>query len=244
MGSMADTSAPPLIEDVTESRVEVATAANGATTSSELQSPAAQAPTKEKTCGVCHEMEGKYKCPLCFLPYCSVACSKIHKPTHPLEPQLPSKPKATVPIVDSTVPRPGTVAAAGFKGPFAALDNSKELQTLFIKYPRLISQLTKINTATLPHTGEENSSALQGMQKKGGKKEQWNSDRGMQRGLEALRKARDDGDGDGEGVREFSKLILQILSGDEARNTEVLIQKEMQEENARIIKNMLDQEMG
>lgn len=81
------------------------------------------------------------------------------------------------------------------------------------------------------------------MQKKGGK-ESWNSDRGMQKGVEALRKARSDGDGDGEGVREFSKLILHILSGDETLDAQEVIHKQIDEENARLIESILNQEMG
>jgi len=30
-------------------------------------------------CQVCHEKSSKYKAPCCLVPYCSVACYKIHK---------------------------------------------------------------------------------------------------------------------------------------------------------------------
>lgn len=169
---------------------------------------------------------------------------KIHKPVHPLDPEPPSKPNVTVPIVDNTLPRPGTVAAAGYRGPFAALDDSKELQILFKKYPLLVSQLCKIHTATLPPTGKEESGFLQGMQQRGGKQESWNSERGEKKGLEALRKARGDGDGDGEGVREFSKLILHILSVDESLDAQEAVRKQIEEEERRVIETLLNQEMG
>ncbi|XP_072954974.1 uncharacterized protein [Typha angustifolia] len=32
-----------------------------------------------KACGVCKEVQSKYKCPSCRAPYCSVACFKKHK---------------------------------------------------------------------------------------------------------------------------------------------------------------------
>jgi len=33
-----------------------------------------------KKCGVCNEEnDPTYKCPTCYLPYCGVACCKIHK---------------------------------------------------------------------------------------------------------------------------------------------------------------------
>lgn len=169
---------------------------------------------------------------------------KIHRSTHPPEPERPSKQNVTVPIVHNTIPRPGTQAAAGYRGPFAALDDSKELQILFKKYPLLVSQLCKIHTATLPPTGEEESGFLQGMQKKGGKQEPWSSDRGEKKGLDALRKARRDGDGDGEGVREFSKLILHILSRDDTLDAQEVIRKQKEEEERRYIESLLSQEMG
>jgi len=30
-------------------------------------------------CGVCRKVEKKYKCPVCFINYCSLACFKVHK---------------------------------------------------------------------------------------------------------------------------------------------------------------------
>lgn len=30
-------------------------------------------------CGVCKDAESKYKCPACFVRYCSLACFKVHK---------------------------------------------------------------------------------------------------------------------------------------------------------------------
>ncbi|MCD9559658.1 hypothetical protein HAX54_017795 [Datura stramonium] len=32
-----------------------------------------------KNCKVCEEAQSKYKCPNCFLPYCSLACFRKHK---------------------------------------------------------------------------------------------------------------------------------------------------------------------
>ena len=65
-----------------------------------------------------------------------------------------------------------------------------------------------------------------------GKDQAWNQDRGLQNGIGALRRAREVSGKDGEGVREFSKLILHIISGDDKDDT---IRKELAEENARII---------
>ncbi|KAL1330074.1 hypothetical protein AAHE18_12G086700 [Arachis hypogaea] len=32
-----------------------------------------------KQCQVCNEAQSKYKCPSCYVPYCSLACFKNHK---------------------------------------------------------------------------------------------------------------------------------------------------------------------
>ena len=120
------------------------------------------------------------------------------------------------------------------------MDSSKELQELFKKYPRLQSQLEDINTATLPPI--EGYGFGQGTSRKGGKVEPWNSDRGLQKGVEALSKARNTGGENGRGIREFSRLVLQILSGEEGAQAAEVIQKEIAEENARIIEQLLNNE--
>ena len=171
-------------------------------------------------------------------PSCSVACSKLHKATHPPNEPIPKIEKPTTPPKPNpTVPRPGTVAAAGYKGPFAALDESRELQELFKMYPSLPSQLEEINAATLRPVEDERRAS-----RKGRKAEPWTSDRGLQKGREALCRARNTSGKDGEGIREFSKLVLQILSGENGTRAAEVIQKEMEVENVRIIEQLLNNE--
>lgn len=139
------------------------------------------------------------------------------------------------------IPRAGTVAAAGYKGPFAALDSSKELQELFRKHPNLRSQLEDINSATLPPA--EGNRFGEGGSRRGGKREEpWNVDRGLQKGVEALSKARNTNGDDGRCIREYSRLVLQILSDVEGDQAAELIQKEIAEENARIVEQLLNNE--
>jgi hypothetical protein len=127
----------------------------------------------------------------------------------------------------------------GFRGPFAALDNSEELQLLFTKYPRLSSQLNEIHTVTLPPMQAQDTQYPIGGRKSfnKGKDQAWSQDRGLQNGIGALRRAREVSGKDGEGVREFSKLILHIISGDDKDDT---IRKELDEENARIIAALIN----
>ncbi|TVY85248.1 hypothetical protein LSUE1_G000130 [Lachnellula suecica] len=192
---------------------------------------------KAKVCGVCEEKEGKYKCSRCFLPYCSIACSKKHIATHPpLEP-TPTIEKDTAPAPPPKIaPRLGTRAAAGFRGPFAALDDSKELQELFKIYPLLRAQLEGINTATLCPLEEQNYNQEYSRKRNG--IEPWNSDRGLQKGVEALTQARNTSGKEGEGIREFSRLILQILSGENGDEAAAVIEREIAEENARLIEQL------
>jgi hypothetical protein len=117
---------------------------------------------------------------------------------------------------------------------------------LFQMYPRLPSQLEEINAATLPPTtGQQVDAQSQypGGGSKGfrrpGKEQHWNPDRGLENGVRALCRAREAYGKDGEGMREFSKLILQIVAGDEGVD---VIRKEMEEENVRIISQLLNGE--
>merc|ERR1711977_816353 len=77
-------------------------------------SPQSETP-KKKLCGVCNENEYKYKCSRCYLPYCSIACSTIHKATHPAEepkPAIELKAHPTLPP-KPLVARPGTAVEFG-----------------------------------------------------------------------------------------------------------------------------------
>jgi hypothetical protein len=118
------------------------------------------------------------------------------------------------------------------------LDDSKELQLLFKIYPKLPSLLEEINTATLRPLEELDNPPHNGFSR--GKKEQpWTFDRGLEKGREALNRARDTD----EGVREYSKLVLQILSGEAGISAAELVQKELAEENAKIIEALLQGEL-
>ncbi|KAH7407555.1 hypothetical protein BKA64DRAFT_640480 [Cadophora sp. MPI-SDFR-AT-0126] len=209
-------------------------------------SPQPVAP-KKKLCGVCNEKEYKYKCSRCYLPYCSIACSTIHKATHPAgepKPAVELKAHPTLPP-KPPVARPGTVAGAAkaanspTANPFAALDDSKELQELFKKFPRLTMLLNRINKATLP--------PVQNMQLNlsgGRRKEQpWNSDRGLEKGAKALDDLRNTGSKDGRAIREFSNLILRLLSQENGVSAREVVEKELAEENQKVVEQLLNGEL-
>jgi len=58
-----------------------------------------------------------------------------------------------------------------------------------------------------------------------------------------LCKAREAYGKDGEAVREYSRLVLKILAGDGDVDAAEQIQKELAEENARIISQLLNGEI-
>jgi hypothetical protein len=71
-------------------------------------------------------------------------------------------------------------------------------------------------------------------------KKGWNQDRGLEKGRAALGHARAAWGKDGEGVREFGELVLRIVEGVDA---EELVRRELERENARIVKALLEGEM-
>ena len=178
---------------------------------------------------------------------CSILCSVAHKRTHPPKAPTPPKPEPAKTVQkDTTIPRVGTAAAAGYKGVFAALDDSAKLQTLFKLYPTLPSILLEIYTATLRPTDGDDLSGQpyhrggKGQHRNGHPK--WNPDQGDEYGIAALRQARKLMGKDGEGVREYSQLVLQTLSSDDTVDAAALIRKEMAEEDARIVEFLLNGE--
>lgn len=118
------------------------------------------------------------------------------------------------------------------------MDNSKELQLLFQTYPKLPALLDEINTATLRPL-EELDHLPQTRYSKEKREQPWTYDRGLEKGREALNRLRDTD----EGVNEYSTLVLQILSGEAGISAAELVDKELKEENAKIIEALLQGEL-
>ncbi|KAK7279459.1 hypothetical protein RJT34_24512 [Clitoria ternatea] len=57
-----------------------------------------------RQCQVCNQAQSKYKCPNCYLPYCSLVCFKKHKEFPCVKPQ-PSEFKTTA-VLESLVEKP------------------------------------------------------------------------------------------------------------------------------------------
>lgn len=192
-----------------------------------------------KLCTLCKENNYKYNCRYCDVKYCSVKCSNIHKAEtndHEEEKEklASAQPptKAPSPISKAnTAARAGTLAAANAKGPFEPLDNSKELEALFKKYPNLRSHLETVDAATLRPTGFNSH--------------KWNQDQGWENGRKALQNAKCYYGKDGEGIREYCELVLRLLGDEDEQDEEAaaeLLRKEALAESTRVVRALLESE--
>ncbi|XP_071741816.1 uncharacterized protein [Rutidosis leptorrhynchoides] len=64
-----------------------------------------KAPPK-KSCKICEITDSKYKCPTCFVPYCSLTCFKKHKEITCVKPAPASENDKNSPIPPVDVDRP------------------------------------------------------------------------------------------------------------------------------------------
>jgi hypothetical protein len=190
---------------------------------------------------------------------CSVACATLHRATHPaVDDDAHPKTGETGPLIKNdkmaTNYTPGTTSTARSRNPFTILEGAKELETLFMIYPRLRSQLRDIYTATLPPTDDsigttrqfdDQSCNYKGKGKGKGRnvrvrdRASWNTDRGTQDGIDALCSAKEQYGKGGEGVREYAELVLRFVST-EGLDVARLVQEEVAEENAKIIAQLLN----
>ncbi|KFK29428.1 hypothetical protein AALP_AA7G133200 [Arabis alpina] len=62
-------------------------------------------PRVAQTCEICDKVVSKYKCPSCLIPYCSLACFKIHKETPCAKPSSTEEKPAASPTKEVPVER-------------------------------------------------------------------------------------------------------------------------------------------
>ncbi|CAM1504140.1 Fc.00g017310.m01.CDS01 [Cosmosporella sp. VM-42] len=195
---------------------------------------------KAAVCGVCNVNAPKYKCPRCYLPYCSVACNKSHRENHPPDPEPKPEQKRASDAQSNAPAQPCHPTS-----PFRALEKSDKLRHLFKKYPGLPDQLLRIHAATLPPTDAASqnpgipASLLKGLPKK----ESWNHDIGIQNGKEALRKARRADGEEGDAIREYSELILHLTNtGGSDSDVTNLLRQQLAREDTRLIERLMAEE--
>ncbi|KAK4122727.1 hypothetical protein N657DRAFT_691210 [Parathielavia appendiculata] len=193
-----------------------------------------------KLCGVCGIQPGKYKCPRCSVPYCSVACSKQHKENHPPDPPKSDQTFAALNTAQNT---------PADDDPYSILlDHRNAFQRLFARYPSLAAELTRIQATTLPPAETPGSAfnipGLGPFTANTGRNRQepWTKDVGLRRGAEALRKARMDPSDTGDGVREFCELVRFLLS--KKREGVERVREEVVAAETRVIERLLREEGG
>ncbi|KAH6850878.1 hypothetical protein B0I37DRAFT_123567 [Chaetomium sp. MPI-CAGE-AT-0009] len=204
-----------------------------------------------KLCGVCGAQPGKYKCPRCSMPYCSVACNKSHKENHPPDAPKPDQlPPATQPQPDPAQDDPYSIL----------LEHRDAFKHLLTRYPSLATELVRIQETTLPPADNPNPSYGLGAvtantgrnrQHSGGREpanssrnrqQPWTKDVGLRKGAEALRKARTDPTDTGDGVREFCDLVKFLLN--KKREGIERVREEVAAEEAKYIERLLREEGG
>ncbi|RMY76761.1 hypothetical protein D0863_01753 [Hortaea werneckii] len=123
--------------------------------------------TSTPLCGICTALESKYKCPVCGLRYCSLACYKQHQPLHTTTTTSPSsedppttttqQPRQQSPTHPPSQqpqdrPRPGTTHRRRI--PPNNIDSTHfatdpDFLALLHRYPRLKIQLSAVYALTL-----------------------------------------------------------------------------------------------
>ncbi|KAL1878559.1 hypothetical protein VTK73DRAFT_7824 [Phialemonium thermophilum] len=200
-----------------------------------VKSPASsQRAVSARVCGICNEADGKYKCPRCFMPYCSVACNRAHKENHPSDEVRQEQGPAE--------PRMGRHDDDPYR---VLLEHSSEFKRLFMKYPDLEAELGRIQRTTLPPRDDNTpKNGLPWKLKSSGnkRKEPWSQEVGLRTGAAALRKARMDPGETGDGVREYCELVLHLLSTTGKSDATTFVRREVAVEETKTIQRLLSEE--
>ncbi|KAI6807213.1 hypothetical protein KC365_g18763, partial [Hortaea werneckii] len=131
-------------------------------------------------CGICTAQESKYKCPVCSLRYCSLACYKQHQPNHATaslsssssssssfsaenptttqQQQQQQQQQPTSPSPQQPHNRPGTNPHHRHVPPkidMTRFDSDPDFHSLLHRYPRLKIQLQALYALTLEPGPEE-----------------------------------------------------------------------------------------
>ncbi|KAK3684501.1 hypothetical protein LTR37_020213 [Vermiconidia calcicola] len=183
-------------------------------------------------CSICNTQDSKYKCPICEIRYCSIACYKPHKQSHEATAE-------TRPPVTTKRDRPGTTHRVP-KLDFTGFENDKDLLRLLSRYPSLKVQLQMVygltlepgpdearswNRGPLPGFAQQQQSMRGGARGRGRglgrggrgggyesfdpeerQRGPWTQEKGDKEALGVIKKMREGDEEAGEGLREFIEL--------------------------------------
>ncbi|XP_019459590.1 PREDICTED: zinc finger HIT domain-containing protein 3 [Lupinus angustifolius] len=82
-----------------------------------------------RQCQICNLAQSKYKCPSCYVPYCSLICFKKHKESPCVKP--PTSEAKTAVVSESPVVKPLTVGKSNLvlqKSQLEAIASSSEIR--------------------------------------------------------------------------------------------------------------------
>ncbi|KAF2866172.1 hypothetical protein BDV95DRAFT_505772 [Massariosphaeria phaeospora] len=109
----------------------------------------------EILCGVCNSEPKKYKCPTCSVPYCSIACFKEHKITHPVSDSNPPTPAPPLELPQPPAPEPPPRYLRK-KIDFSTLATSPRFRNLLEANPAALPLLQRIYAATIEPEPDDN----------------------------------------------------------------------------------------
>jgi zinc finger HIT domain-containing protein 3 len=206
--------------------------------------------TMPTLCEICEQEPFKYRCPacsthstmLCKIPIpcckwtdsltaCSLQCSKDHKCGNslniliddaPSRSRLRQEPSTETALLDEPTEQSTS----------DSIINAPEVQELFIRYPKLRTQLRSIYEASLEdHHIDQHSSHHMGRHATRGHgrgyprepghvhKKQWTIDKAINSGLKRLQWDLQTSEPDSNGLAEFCKTIARIQAGPPPENT-------------------------
>ncbi|KAI1106750.1 hypothetical protein F4804DRAFT_329945 [Jackrogersella minutella] len=207
-----------------------------------------------RPCLICEAAEGKYKCAQCNLYTCSLTCFQEHRDNHPSEESSmnPTEDAPTAPVDGAASPVQSQASSHTEEGDAtqtatferAEIADLPEYKTLTQKYPNLERLLWNIAAATDPPTshGDSNernntpSGSNQGYRKTN---KPWTKDLGYEKGIEVLRRTRDNPGDDRDALREYCELVRLYTARREAAISEANIRQQRAQENAKAIKDLI-----
>ncbi|KAI8934793.1 hypothetical protein NX059_008478 [Plenodomus lindquistii] len=182
----------------------------------------------EVLCGICNTEPKKYKCPTCAIPYCSLACFKPHKLTHPaVEPTQPSTSAPSLPKPPPPAPTPRYLKK---KTDFSTLATNPKFQDLLKTHPTLLTTLQRVYAKTIEPDPEDEArpyrQSFRGRGTRGrgrggrwgghnDRPAKWTQKKGDADAMGLLKGIRD-GKGrekEKEGLQEFVQLVEEMFGG-------------------------------
>ncbi|KAJ5308792.1 hypothetical protein PENANT_c013G05407 [Penicillium antarcticum] len=185
------------------------------------------------SCEVCSSEPSKYRCPICELMSCSLACTQSHKIY--CAPKAPSNEESSNPP-EADQSQNGDIKTenappAESKRPMnvAAVATSAEIKQLLEKHPELRSQLQEMYQATLEEEWVEwHTTPARGRGRGRGRggstrrsRGSWTSEKGFNRGLGKVRKLRQDceeGTETGQVAEAFMRFMALVNQAQEAHS--------------------------